>query len=420
MIYSKNLKIESFANFILAIILIVMLTEGCQSVQYESGLMKKRKTEGARYRKSAAELRLYLDDLAGFFTGTIEQAADRVIADSMDSEIKRHALLWKINGIPTAYRALFQPDPAVAIIDTWAFSMQMVDYFERGPGKDDFGQWHYIANNASQILEKRIMEFVASGLPDGNSDPLQAQIQAWVLEHPIEREFIYRDTVTPELGSIIGDQAMDTFQTVGSLSIGVEELADQLTTYINLLTKQARWQAELVVIDIATGPDIQNGLETFGELAASANRLAPIIEKSPDWIAHERVAFFKSLQQERMEVFENFEQQRIEILSNLVRERLAIADDFKSERRTILNRLQSERENLLEGIDGQRVAMLNEFEAAGNRILENAQDKSEQLIDYIFIRVLLILAVSLLCGVVAAVLITHLKGKRNTVEAISK
>jgi hypothetical protein len=133
--------------------LIVALATGCQTIQYESRLIKKNKAEGVRYNKSATELRIYMDDLAGVFTGTIEQSADHIIAASPASEIKRHALLWKINGIPAAYRALFQPDPAIAIIDAWAFSMQMVDYFEHGSGKADFGQWHSIARDASRKVE---------------------------------------------------------------------------------------------------------------------------------------------------------------------------------------------------------------------------------------------------------------------------
>lgn len=414
MMDSMPSKIQANVSLLMLISLIVALTTGCQAVQYESRLMKKNKAEGARYKKSAYELRLYLDDLAGVFIGTIEQAADRVIAESAANEIKRHALLWKINGIPTAYRALFQSDPAIAIVDTWAFSMQMVDYFERGPGKNDFEQWHPIALNSSRRLETRVKEMVASGLPDGNIGPLREKIQTWVLEHPIARDFIYRDTVAMELANIIGDQAMDALQTVGSLAIGVEELADQLTAYMNLLTKQARWQAELVVTDTANSPGIQDGLVPLIELADSVNRISPIVEQSPDLIARERESFFETLRQERIEVLSNIDQQRLEILSFLMRERLAIIDDFKSERRMIVDILQSERETILQSIDAQRMATLTEFESAGNRILKNAQNQSEQLIDHLFIRVLQLLAASLLCAVVVAVLFIGLKRKRKT------
>ena len=39
----------------------------------------KNKSEGTQYKKSAAELRIYLDELTGIFSGTIEQTADHAI-----------------------------------------------------------------------------------------------------------------------------------------------------------------------------------------------------------------------------------------------------------------------------------------------------------------------------------------------------
>lgn len=393
--------------------LIVALATGCQGVQYESGLIKKSKAEGVRYNKSATELRIYRDDLAFVFTGTIEQSADHIMAASSDNEIKRHALLWKINGIPAAYRGLFQPDPAIAIIDIWAFSMQMVDYFERGSGKADFGQWHSIARDASRKVETRIMETVASFTPDVDISPWQLKIQAWVSEHPIERDFIFRDTVAPQLASIIGDQAMDALQTVGNMAVSMEELGDQVSTYMNMLTKQARWQAELMISESANRRDIEGGLAMLAELAASVNRLSPIAEQLPGLIASEREAFLGTLQQERIEVLSDIERQRLETMSFLTRERSTIIDDLKSERQLLVEILQAERTTILQSIDAQRVAAFAEFESTGNRMLKKAQNQSEQLIDHVFIRMLQLIAISLLGTVVLFVLLGRLKGKRK-------
>ena len=413
MINSTTTQYRSAVRIQILIGLIAALTIGCQTVQFKSRLMEKNKSEGTQYIKSAAELRIYLDELTGIFSGTIEQAADHVITASPANEIKRHALLWKINGIPAAYGALFQPDPAIAIIDAWAFSMQMVDYFERGPGKADFGLWHPIASEASRKLETRIGEMVASGMPNGDTDPLQQKIQTWVLAHPIERDFIYRDTVAPQLASIIGDQAMDAMQTVGTLVIGVEELADRFTAHMNLLTKQARWQAELVVAETAGRADIEGKLAMLAGVADSVNRLVPIAEQSATLIAREREAFFEDLRQERIDVLSNIERQRLETISFVIGERATIIDDLTSERITIVDTLQLERESILQSIDAQRMATLIELESVGNRILGKAQRQTEQLIDHVFIRMLQLIAISLLCTVVLVVLLGRLKGKRK-------
>ena len=75
---SKTANNRAALGRLILIGLIVAFATGCQGVQYESGLIKKNKAEGARYNKSATELRIYLDELAFVFTGTIEQSADHI------------------------------------------------------------------------------------------------------------------------------------------------------------------------------------------------------------------------------------------------------------------------------------------------------------------------------------------------------
>jgi hypothetical protein len=329
--------------------------------------MKKKETEGTKYAKSAAELQLHIDDLASVFTGVIEQTADHVITASAEMGIKQHALLWKINGIPTTYRALFHNDPAVAILDTWAFSMQMVNYFNQGEGKKDFGKWHKIAHKSSQRLEVKLTQLVASGLPDGNVNPLREDFWSWVNEHSIARDFIYRDTVIPVLGEIIGDMELNTLQTVGSLAVGIEEIADLFAVHVNLLTKQARWQAELLLMETFKGYDAQEAVSTIVELAKSLNQISPVVEQFPEFIAHERETF--------------------------------------------LEVLQAERATILDSINEQRSVTLSEIESSSNRFLKTSMDQSKQLIDHLFIRAIQLLAAIMLCSVILVVLIFRLKGK---------
>jgi hypothetical protein len=175
-----------------------------------------------------------------------------------------------------------------------------------------------------------------------------------VLEHPIVRDFIYRDTVVPVLGEVIGDQELDTLQTVGSLAIGMEEMVDQLAVHMNLLTKQARWQAELVLVETFKNQDAKEAASTLVELVDSLNQISPVVAQFPELIAQERKAFFETL--------------------------------------------QTERETILQSIDEQRIATLSEIDSSSNRILKTTMDQSKQLIDHLFIRAFQLLAASLICG----------------------
>jgi len=84
------------------------------------------------------------------------------------------------------------------------------------------------------------------------------------------------------------------------------------------------------------------------------------------------------------------------------------------ERKAFFETLQTERETILQSIDEQRIATLSEIDSSSNRILKTTMDQSKQLIDHLFIRAFQLLAASLLCGIILAVLVIRFKGKRHT------
>ncbi|MGD2009947.1 MAG: hypothetical protein PVI76_02560, partial [Desulfobacterales bacterium] len=144
-------------------------------------------------------------------------------------------------------------------------------------------------------VEKKVMEHVERARTDKNIKPLQDEIQTWVLENPIERDFIYRNSVVPILGSLIGEREMGALEKVGSLALSVEELAYQLIVYMNLLTKQARWQAELVMKGTLDEPGIQDGLVALNDLGSFAKRMTPMVAQAPDLVARERETILEAL-----------------------------------------------------------------------------------------------------------------------------
>jgi len=414
--YSMNQRHTRLANALAVLAATLFaLTVGCQRITYESRLMKKQAAAGERQQKTAAEVKTYINELLGLLPGTIEQAADRIIAEAVDAPIKRHALLWKINGIPTALRAMFHPDPGVAIIDTWAFGMQMSDYFDRGPGSADLGQWRYIALDASRRIESSVARMIADGLPEGRMMQIREQIYTWVLDHPIERDFTHRPSTVLELAAIIGDQAMDTLQTIGSLAVGIEDLTEQLTTTINFLTKQARWQAELIMIDMVDSSDVQAGLATAKALADSMNRVAASAEHLPDWLTRERAALSRALRQERNAVLTAIDAQRKETLDFLGQERMATIDELRLERLAITAILQSERKAILQAIDDQRTATLAELALAGRGILQSASQQGQALFDHLTVRFLQLLAVLLVAICILVVWLRRGSGNRRQI-----
>ena len=82
-----------------------------------------------------------------------------------------------MNAIPACQRAAFQSDPLAGYLDVWVLCEQMLQYFERGEGRDLFGEWQPIAVGAArQLVEeiKRDLRYAA----DVDEDMGEASINA--------------------------------------------------------------------------------------------------------------------------------------------------------------------------------------------------------------------------------------------------
>ena len=67
---------------------------GCSWLPEKTGLLEKRHPET---RISSGQLSLWTSDFILDYADRIEEAADRIKAQEPSTEIKRNALLWKIN-----------------------------------------------------------------------------------------------------------------------------------------------------------------------------------------------------------------------------------------------------------------------------------------------------------------------------------
>jgi hypothetical protein len=121
---------------------------------------------------SSNELRVFIRDTSDRFAGVIEVSADEIIAGTDDPQVRYNALIWKSRAIPVGFDAVFQSDPLVAVLDSWAFAEQLRQYFTTGAGKDLFGDQQPIAIRATDLLE-----FVGHRAPDSWTDLHAANAQ---------------------------------------------------------------------------------------------------------------------------------------------------------------------------------------------------------------------------------------------------
>jgi hypothetical protein len=293
-----------------------LLSVGCStSVTRRSALMEKPHDEvKGKMQMSPEQLAIHVRALGNRSSGIIEEAADRVITESTDAGVSREALLWKINAIPAVYRATYHSDPALALLDIMAFSFQMLQYFEEGPGREAFGQWQPIAVEAARSLNRDVFELSERLVPPGEKRPAEEEVRAWVRKHPIENHLFVRDSVATLYVDLVTQPEMGTIAAMSQLPYDVGDISEQLTAYTEYLPKQAQWQVELLISDNVPEEEIEYLLNEISAATASLDRVTSVVEKGPEIITRERLAVLKAVREERVALLESIEAQRIATL----------------------------------------------------------------------------------------------------------
>ncbi len=351
--------------------LLVLLVSGCYTVPRQTRMMQQE----TKITVSAEELSIRAQALAIPFSGIIENAADEIMAKSSDESVRLQALLWKMNGIPVLYAAIFQPDPAVAALDVWAFIAQMVQYFGEGPGKDGLGKYHVIALDAARRMETKFMELGTSMTEGADISKTRALVNSWAAEHPIQSPLFHRESVVKEFADLVAEPELSALGAVSRVSLGIEYFAAWLAAYSEHLPRQARWQAELLIAEVNEAGGIDVKVSELAKLTDPLERVIPIVEKSPEIIARERVALLKALREERVAAFESIDDQRIATLESIEVQRVSTLEWFNNQRIATIAVLRQER------IDATK-----DIEATSNRIIDTGLLSTERLIDHFFLR----------------------------------
>jgi hypothetical protein len=101
---------------------------------------------------SSQELRLRATEYAAVFAQVVELSADSILGLAQQREVARNALVWKSYAVPAIYRSTTLPDPLAAWLDSRVLTLQMLEYFETGAGRDQFGELQAIAVEAARRL----------------------------------------------------------------------------------------------------------------------------------------------------------------------------------------------------------------------------------------------------------------------------
>lgn len=365
-----------YNNLILSVIIVVtiLLTfNGCFSARKDTALMRE-----AGIDVSITEYKLRLREFGYRFAGIVELSADEIISKTSDNEIKKQALLWEIYAIPAMIRSLSMNDPLAAGIDSWILSVQMLQYFEDGYGKDIFGEYQDIAISASKLIVNDI-ENLARGLK-GADDISKGQkiTEDWTKNNPIKNNKFLRLSAIDSVASMIGSEDINLGSTAENIATSIDELKNQVTLYTNYLPKQIKWQAQYELYNFLGDSLIENSFNNIDRVILSTEKISKMIEESPELVKEIQLSTLLEMDKQRLETLGMISQERIAILEAVTMERIAI----------------------LEQIHNERTESLDRIEEITSKTINQSSLFAADVIDKIFWRVLIILAVVFVGGVV--------------------
>jgi len=368
--------------------LLLLVVSGCQT----SG---PRHKSDPRFKDAftvdAEQLRLKMRSLVDPLCGIVEQAADTILANASDQTIRREALIWKIEAVPSLREALYQPNPYTALADSWILSYQMIKYFESGRGKTALGTAAGIALTASQRLEQELAETAGSVLNSSSASRMQSAVQAWASEHPIHHSIAERDTGLGRTIERADSGALSVPQVAGALNVTVDDLNRRIEVYSDQLLQQSRWQAELFALDMANEyhvdevmPMAQDALRSLDRATVAAENLVPAVERSvavvesaPDLIAQERATTLDAIHAEVTGTLKFLDQERLTVLESLSQERAVLVTD--------LHQAMTEERNIL----------LAEVDRMSLKVVDHAFCRAAQLVAAVMVALLIVFVATL-------------------------
>lgn len=318
---------QRFVAAVVSLGMAACLAIGCQRVGAPSGLLEQSIPHA---HLTSQKLRALVTDYVPRYAIQVETAADQILAETSDPVIRRNALLWKSQGISACFRAASRPDALAALMDVWILTRQSTLFFEHPAGEPPLGAWQALAVETSQRLEVPLRQMHDTL---GSDDHFGERfVDDFARKYPLNSLYFDRASLASEYIESISTPNPELLDVVGGLNENLSDLRKLSALYADFLPKQARWQAELLLIDSVAQPPVAAVVADLAIAARAADRIATTTEAIPALVERERLAGQAIISRERQAAFAEIERMRIDSLTALQAERTAVLAALREER----------------------------------------------------------------------------------------
>ena len=369
-----------------------------------------RKTSSAKVAKnvtsSVPELSARNQSLLALYSAQIETAADKIILESPSPASRRQALEWKAEAIPVMQTCLLKTDPVAAVLDAWAFIFQMNAYMARSAVKQTLGESHPVVAETLTNMDAEMARVVRAVAPDANVADLRQRVTAWAEAHPVQFSLAGRQSADPDVIKKAGEADLGTMASIKALGESIGDLTARLDAYNVYAPKQARWQAELLLSDVARNPQVSTALSNFVVLSNTAAKASSSMDRIPEVVAQAREAVRADIEGQRLSTQAFLREERLQTLDALQQERIATVAAMRGERLAATADLRGERQVVLDAIRNDEVAVMNDLRTMSGKAVQDLDARGRNLIDHFFLRALeLMLLTLVLLSLVAWILL---------------
>lgn len=327
----------------LGLLALAPILTGCQAISLPKlpvprGLLE-RSVDNASL--TSQDLRTLLNDSAVRMASQVESTSDAMMTATDSAEIRRHALLWKMNGVSSTFQAASRPDALAAFLDTWILVRQWQAVASSDQGRQWFGnqQPTLVASIAELDRDlKKIDAKIGANLTlviGDEHERIEQFVDRFAREFPIRSLSMHRESIAVHYIEKVARPNREVLDVMGTLEENVTELRKLMATYADYVPKQSRWQAELLLMDTLGDSRLTPTLQDFDEVAAAAASLANTAAELPLLVRGERLAVQEFVADQQAVAFAEIAAMRSTTAAELQHERQVLIDEFRRERRAI-------------------------------------------------------------------------------------
>jgi hypothetical protein len=335
---------------------------GCTVAKSRRATEKNAPIRPEDVKVTAEQFRLRMRSLVGPMCGQIEQSADAIIAATPDPKVKLAALNWKMDAVPAMREAIFRSDPYSAAFGTAALCMQMIEYFEHGPGKEALGPAASAQAAAScRSMLDEYLKVVASATSSGDISKARDFVQRWAADHPIRHSISGRESAMTRVYEQKFVVSRSAFEYVADVAASQDDLARKMDVYSDQLFRQARWEVERLQLELVRDyrvdqavPLAERAVKSAEQAVSTVDRLAPALERTlsvaqgvPKLAATERETVLKAVHDEMNRALQTVRDERARALEQVSKERSIASKEMK-------DALSAQASQL--AVDGERIS----------------------------------------------------------------